>query len=201
MARDALTCRPRSTPAAVNGPIAADVASLAAVLRGSSASPIRSPASRTPPHLPVQDSPRRNKVLDIPDQRITQADPGVRKLYDAMMDKLMAPQYGYRKVLVRIPFLSEGTTSRPIPAGAIRFFCFQRSLSLPTDKQHLNWHRHIRINHGQLRLQPAADPDCGRYDRKAATGHGILQNRAASTAPTTRSRRSAAWRNAGFGNL
>lgn len=95
-----------SITCAVNGPIAADIASLAAVFEVIS-KPHPTSGFPHPTAFAVPDNPQRNKVIGIPEDWFAQADPGVQKLCMTMVDKLVA-EHGYRRVSIKIPFLPEG---------------------------------------------------------------------------------------------
>ena len=95
-----------SITCAVNGPIAADVATLAGVFEVVS-QPHPTSGFPHPTAFSVPDNPQRNKVLGIPEDWFAQAEPGVQKLCMSMVDKLVS-DHGYRRVSVRIPFLPEG---------------------------------------------------------------------------------------------
>lgn len=95
-----------SITCAVNGPIAADIATLAAVFEVIS-QPHPTSGFPHPTAFAVPDNPRRNKVLGIPEDWFAQADAGVQKLCMTMIDRLVA-EHGYRRVPVKIPFLPEG---------------------------------------------------------------------------------------------
>lgn len=95
-----------SITCAVNGPIAADIATLAAAFEVIS-QPHPTSGFPHPTAFAVPDNPQRSKVLGIPEDWFAQAEPGVQKLCMTIIDKLVA-DHGYRRVSVKIPFLPEG---------------------------------------------------------------------------------------------
>lgn len=95
-----------SVTCAVNGPIAADITSLAAAFEVIS-QPHPTSGFPHPTAFAIPDNPQRSKVIGIPDDWFAQADEGVQKLCMTMIDKLVS-EHGYRKVSIRIPFLPEG---------------------------------------------------------------------------------------------
>jgi len=101
-----------SVTCAVNGPIAADVASLAALFETIS-QPHPTSGFPHPTAFGVPDNAKRNKVLGIPDDWFSSADPGVQELCRNMIDKLVT-EYGYHVVQIKIPFLTEGQTAHAL---------------------------------------------------------------------------------------
>ncbi|KAH7014150.1 amidase [Microdochium trichocladiopsis] len=119
-----LSCKPgenHSNTSAVNGPLAADIRSLAAFYGILSEAhpttyfPQRSPFSPAPTADQILFSPsasqiggqNRKKLLGIPEAWFTRADPSVQKLCRATIARLVT-QKGYTTVPIDIPFLHEG---------------------------------------------------------------------------------------------
>ena len=98
-----------SITCAVNGPIAADVHSLAAFLEVVAAPhPSSHFAALSSPMLhATPSSQKREKLLGVPEAWLTTAAPGVQALYRAAVARLVS-EHGYRTVPVEIPFLIEG---------------------------------------------------------------------------------------------
>lgn len=95
-----------SITCAVNGPIAADIASLAALFEVISV-PHPTSGFPHPTAFGVPDNAQRNRVLGIPEDWFADADPGVQSLCRTMVDRLVK-EHGYREVPIKIPFLTEG---------------------------------------------------------------------------------------------
>jgi Asp-tRNA(Asn)/Glu-tRNA(Gln) amidotransferase A subunit family amidase len=98
-----------SNTCAVNGPIAADISSLAALYEivgkpdASSPFPIPRPLSRAP-------LPKGSRVLGIPEDWFASATPAIQRLCRSIIDKLVAT-HDYTLVPITIPFLPEGQLS------------------------------------------------------------------------------------------
>jgi Asp-tRNA(Asn)/Glu-tRNA(Gln) amidotransferase A subunit family amidase len=103
-----------SVTCAVNGPMAADVRSLAKYFEVVSAPDPTSSFPVLPPlTLAVPKVGRRGKVLGVPEAWFEQAEPAVKELCRAMISRLVAEQ-GYETVSVEIPFLVEGQTAHAL---------------------------------------------------------------------------------------
>jgi len=117
-----LSCRPgenHSNTCGVNGPLAADIRSLAALYgvlseaHHSTGFPARSPFKGCPTADQIlfsssaSTSATRRKVLGIPEAWFARADASVQKLCRATIDRLVT-QKGYTTVPIDIPFLHEG---------------------------------------------------------------------------------------------
>lgn len=95
-----------SITCAVNGPIAADIASLSALFEVISA-PHPTSGFPHPTAFSVPDNAKRNKILGIPEDWFAAADPGVQRLCQAMIDRLVK-EHGYQTVPIKIPFAPQG---------------------------------------------------------------------------------------------
>ncbi|KAF7555703.1 hypothetical protein G7Z17_g1991 [Cylindrodendrum hubeiense] len=93
----------------VNGPLAADIHSLAAVYEVI-ADP--HPSTQFPP-LSLQPSSPHTKVLGIDESWLSRAEPGVQTLIRNLVGKLCL-NYGYHVVDINIPFVTEGQTAHSI---------------------------------------------------------------------------------------
>ncbi|KAK7424109.1 hypothetical protein QQX98_000719 [Neonectria punicea] len=94
---------------AVQGPLAVDVHSLAALYEVV-ADP--HPSTQYPP-LYLQPRPPLTKVLGIHERWISRAEPGVQSLVRGLVDKLCS-NYGYRTIQIDIPFTTEGQTAHAV---------------------------------------------------------------------------------------
>lgn len=95
-----------SITCAVNGPIAADIASLAALFEVISV-PHPTSGFPHPTAFSVPDTTQRNKVLGIPEDWFADADPAVQTLCRSMINRLVK-EHGYETVSIKIPFAPEG---------------------------------------------------------------------------------------------
>ncbi|KAJ1323937.1 aspartyl-tRNA(Asn)/glutamyl-tRNA(Gln) amidotransferase subunit A [Microdochium nivale] len=114
-----LSCKPsenHSNTCSVNGPLAADIRSLAAFYGILSEAhpttnfPVRSPFSPSPTADQILFQPvlaGRKKLIGIPEAWFARADPSVQQLCRATIDRLVAHK-GYTTVPIDIPFLHEG---------------------------------------------------------------------------------------------
>ncbi|KAH6971123.1 amidase signature domain-containing protein [Ilyonectria sp. MPI-CAGE-AT-0026] len=93
----------------VQGPLAADMHSLAAVYEVI-AEP--HPSTQFPP-LALQPIPPFTKVLGIDESWISRSEPGVQTLIRNLVDKL-CQSYGYQTVDISIPFVAEGQTAHSL---------------------------------------------------------------------------------------
>ncbi|RFU26548.1 hypothetical protein B7463_g9790, partial [Scytalidium lignicola] len=96
-----------SNTCAVNGPLAADVRSLAAFFQIVS---IPDPTSSFPQPCPLVYQPSRPKLLGIPEAWFSRSTPAIQQLCRSLITKLVG-QKGYTIVPIEIPFLVEGQLS------------------------------------------------------------------------------------------
>ena len=99
-----------SVTCAVNGPIAADMQSLA-TLFSVMAEP--HPASHFPSLGRLHLTPPKDKILGIPEAWFARATPGTQQLCREMIDRLVSER-GYTTVPIDIPFLLEGQTAHAL---------------------------------------------------------------------------------------
>ncbi|KAH8662583.1 glutamyl-tRNA amidotransferase subunit A [Xylariales sp. PMI_506] len=106
-----ITCLPNinhSNSCGVNGPMAADIRSLAALY---SVVGQPHPSTHFPPAYPLNgklvDDSDRPRILGVPEAWFQRADPGVQKLCRGLIDWLVTHK-GYTVVPIGIPFLKEG---------------------------------------------------------------------------------------------
>ncbi|KAK2625661.1 hypothetical protein QTJ16_004973 [Diplocarpon rosae] len=99
-------CMNHSSTCAVNGPIAADIASLAAFYQVLGA-PEPSSIFPAPSRNILSPSLGKNKVLGIPDVWFARSTPAIQRLCRTLIDKV-AGAYDYRLVPITVPFLAEG---------------------------------------------------------------------------------------------
>ncbi|KAH7131680.1 amidase signature domain-containing protein [Dactylonectria estremocensis] len=107
-----LSCHPsvnHASTCSVQGPLAADIHSLAAVYEVI-AEP--HPSTQFPP-LALQPSPPLTKVLGVDENWIARSEPGIQSLIKGLISKLCL-DYGYHVVKIEIPFVSEGQTAHSI---------------------------------------------------------------------------------------
>ncbi|KXJ87580.1 amidase signature domain-containing protein [Microdochium bolleyi] len=115
-----LSCKPgenHSNTCGVNGPLAADIRSLAAFYGVLSEAhpttnyPLRSPFTPSPTADQILFHPSgshsRKKLIGIPEAWFARADPSVQRLCRATIDRLVMHR-GYTTVPIEIPFLHEG---------------------------------------------------------------------------------------------
>jgi Asp-tRNA(Asn)/Glu-tRNA(Gln) amidotransferase A subunit family amidase len=96
------------------GPLAADVRSLAEVYRvvGQPHPESLFPAIPSVPSL-LGSGPGRRRVLGVPAEWISRADPAVKRLFDSMLDGLVT-KHGYRAVPITLPFLVQGQVAHAL---------------------------------------------------------------------------------------
>ncbi|KAJ5054338.1 uncharacterized protein L3040_000614 [Drepanopeziza brunnea f. sp. 'multigermtubi'] len=99
-------CMNHSSTCAVNGPIAADIASLTAFYQVLGA-PDPSSIFPAPSLTILSPSLRKNRVLGIPEAWFARATPAIQRLCRSLIDK-MTTVHDYTIVPITIPFLSEG---------------------------------------------------------------------------------------------
>ena len=111
-----------STTCACLGPIAADMASLAALFHVAAAPHPSSPFPPLPPPPPPPPpsplrlrlpSPSDPKLLGVPTAWVARAPPAVRALCDGLVRRLVAA-HGYATVPIEIPFLPEGQVAHAL---------------------------------------------------------------------------------------
>ncbi|KAH8815985.1 glutamyl-tRNA amidotransferase subunit A [Xylogone sp. PMI_703] len=93
-----------SNTCAVNGPLAADVQSLAVFFEVIG---VPDPTSSFPPPTPFVYQPSRPKVLGVPEAWFSRSTPAIQQLCRSLITKLVE-QKGYTVVPIEIPFLVEG---------------------------------------------------------------------------------------------
>ncbi|KAK7446875.1 amidase [Colletotrichum acutatum] len=99
-------CPNHSNSCAVNGPIAADIESLATYFETIGAPHPDSQFIQASPFI-LSPSEKRGKVLGIPEAWFAQADPAIQRMCRTMIAKLVT-HHGYVTVPIDIPFLVEG---------------------------------------------------------------------------------------------
>lgn len=99
-------CMNHSSTCAVNGPIAADIASLAAFYQVLGAP---DPSSIFPAPSPTILSPslRKTKLLGVPEVWFARSTPAIQRLCRSLIDQMVSA-HGYTIVPITIPFLAEG---------------------------------------------------------------------------------------------
>ncbi|TDZ33900.1 Fatty acid amide hydrolase [Colletotrichum spinosum] len=105
-------CPNHSNSCAVNGPIAADVESLAACLETIGAPHPGSNFIQASPFI-LSPSEKRGKILGIPEAWFAQADPAIQRMCRTMIARLVT-HHGYITVPIDIPFLVEGQSAHAL---------------------------------------------------------------------------------------
>lgn len=95
-----------SNTCAVNGPIGADIQSLAALYQ-IMATPDPTSLFPVPSPLLLSLPSKQNKVLGIPEAWFSQSTPAIQRLCRSFLDRLVAKQ-DYTLLPITIPFLSQG---------------------------------------------------------------------------------------------
>ena len=98
-----------SITCAVNGPLAADISSLAAIYRVLGVPDVTSHFASPAPLLQVPSS-SRNKILGVPEAWMSASTPGIQRLCNSALQKLVSV-HNYALVPITIPFLIEGQTA------------------------------------------------------------------------------------------
>ncbi|TEA18939.1 Fatty acid amide hydrolase [Colletotrichum sidae] len=105
-------CPNHSNSCAVNGPIAADVESLAACFETIGAPHPGSNFIQASPFI-LSPSEKRGKILGIPEAWFAQADPAIQRMCRTMIARLVT-HHGYITVPIDIPFLVEGQSAHAL---------------------------------------------------------------------------------------
>lgn len=104
-----VSCKPgvnHSNTCAVNGPIASDIRSLAAMYEVVGTPDSDSLFSIPRPFSPASPA-KQSRILGIPEQWFAQSTPAIQRLCRSYLDRLVAT-HGYTLVPITIPFLPEG---------------------------------------------------------------------------------------------
>jgi Asp-tRNA(Asn)/Glu-tRNA(Gln) amidotransferase A subunit family amidase len=136
--------------AACRGPMAADMASLAALFAVVAAPHPTSPFPELPSPLRLRlPRPSDPKLLGIPEDWFNRAPPRVLELCNALVSRLVA-EHGYRRVPIAIPFLPEGQV-----AHALTLLTDAAAMLPPSRRSHLTPASRLLVALG--RAAPASD--------------------------------------------
>ncbi|KAF6811032.1 Fatty acid amide hydrolase 1 [Colletotrichum sojae] len=102
-------CPNHSNSCAVNGPIAADVESLAACFEVVGTPHPNSNFIQASPFV-LSPSEKRGKMLGVPESWFARADPAIQRMCRTMIARLVT-HHGYVPVPIEIPFLVEGQSA------------------------------------------------------------------------------------------
>ncbi|KAF4821149.1 Fatty acid amide hydrolase [Colletotrichum siamense] len=102
-------CPNHSNSCAVNGPIAADIESLATCFETIGAPHPDSNFIQASPFV-LSPSEKRGKILGVPESWFAQADPAIQRMCRSMIARLVS-RHGYATVPIDIPFLVEGQSA------------------------------------------------------------------------------------------